>query len=92
VIIKPSVGRIVLYYPAGNKPETDQPHAAQIAYVWSDTCINIGYLDQNGVAKNATSVLLHNEEMPLPTTNYCCWMPYQNAVAQGQIPPTLHAS
>lgn len=76
-MIKPTVGRVVWYYPAGKTPESDQPHAAQIAYVWSDTCINIGFFDQNGIAKNATSVLLYNEEMPLPTTNYCCWMPYQ---------------
>lgn len=92
MIIKPTIGRIVLYYPSGNKPETHQAHPAQIAYVWSDTCINIGYFDQNGIAKSATSVLLHNEEMPLPTTNYCCWMPYQTAVAKGETPAVLHAS
>lgn len=91
-MIKPTVGRNLLYYPSGNTPETHQPHAAHIAYVWSDTCINIGYWDQNGVPKSATSVLLYNEEMPKPTTNYCCWMPYQTAVAKGEVPPVLHAS
>lgn len=92
-MIKPTVGRIVWYYPSGNKPETHQPLAAQIAHVWSDTCINIGYLDANGVAHSATSVLLYQEdEMPMPATNYCCWMPYQKAVASGAIPPVLHAS
>lgn len=93
MILKPSVGRIVLYYPSGNTPETHQPLAAQVAHVWSDTCINIGYLDSNGVANSATSVLLYQEEeMPKPSTNYCCWMPYQTAVAKGATPPVLHAS
>jgi hypothetical protein len=90
-MIKPTNGRIVWYYPSGNTPQTHQPHAAQIAYVWSNECVNIGYLDQNGVQKSATSVLLYQEgEMPMPTSNFCCWMPYQTAVAKGEIPATLH--
>lgn len=92
MLIKPTVGRAIHYYPSGNTPETHQPHSAQIAYVWTNTCVNIGYLDQNGVHKSATSVLLYQEEdMPKPTTNYCCWMPYQTAVAKGEIPAVQHA-
>lgn len=82
-MIKPTVGRVVWFYPLGHTPEKNQPLSAQIAYVHSDACINIGYLDQNGVADHATSVLLYQEdEMPRPTTSYCCWMPNQRGQAQ----------
>jgi len=76
--IKPSIGRVVWYYPGGEKDRKagKQPYSAQIAYVHSDTCINIGYLDNNGVAGSASSVRLLGEgetcEHP-----FCCWMPYQ---------------
>ena len=83
MIIKPTVGRVLHYYPKGNSPEDSQPHAALVALVWSDTCVNLAWFDQNGKAKSATSVLLYQEdEMPKPTTNYCCWMPYQKGQAQ----------
>lgn len=81
-MIKPTIGRVVLYYPHGNTPEDNQAHAALVAYVWSDTCVNLGYFDQNGVAKSATSVLLYDEDsMPKPSTGYACWMPYQKGQA-----------
>lgn len=87
MIIKPTVGRIVWYYPQGNTPEVDQPLAAQIACVHSDNNITIGYLDKSGKARSAQEVLLYQEdEMPMPTTNYCCWMPYQKAAAKGEMP------
>jgi len=82
MIIKPTVGRMLWYYPEGNTPEANQPLAAQIAFVHSDTDINIGYLDKNGKARSVTSVLLYNEGIPMPTTNFCTWMPYQQGQAQ----------
>lgn len=40
---KPSLGRVVHYIDNEGKHYT-----ATIAYVWSDTCVNLGCLDHNG--------------------------------------------
>jgi len=80
-MIKPTIGRVVWHYPHG-MTEAHQPHPALIAYVWSDTCVNLGGFDENGQPYSATSVLLYDEEsMPKPTTGYACWMPYQKGQA-----------
>jgi hypothetical protein len=79
-MIKPTVGRIVWYWPYGKDPKTTAPLAAQIARVWSDDCINIGFLDENGCSRNATSVrLVQTIEDTTPDGSICCWMPYQQA-------------
>lgn len=78
-MIQPTVGRVVWYYPP-RCATTQQPHAALIACVWSDTCVNLAIFDSNGVPypQPPTSVLLVQEGAPVPTGgNYCCWMPYQ---------------
>lgn len=51
---KPSVGRVVHYYDEVGIG----PHAATIAHVWSDTCVNLGVLDSNGEPYSRTSVNL----------------------------------
>lgn len=89
--IRPTVGRVVWFWPQG-KWNGGQPYAAVIAFVHSDRCVNIGYLDSNGVAENATSVALAQEGEPEPRGPFCEWMPYQKQVASGQIPPKLHAN
>jgi hypothetical protein len=79
-MIKPSIGRVVWFYPAGYNPTTDQPLAALIAHVWSDTCVNLAIFDANGVPYPSppTSVLLIQDDGPVPTGGlYCAWMPYQ---------------
>lgn len=58
----------------------DQPLAALVACVWSDTCVNLAIFDGNGapMPKPPTSVLLLQEGNPTPIGgNYCMWMPYQ---------------
>ena len=78
-MIKPSVGRVVLFYPRGHK-SGDQPHVALIAHVWSDTCVNLAIFDANGqpYPPGTTSVLLVQPESEVPTGGqYCTWMPYQ---------------
>lgn len=82
-IIKPTVGRVVWYYPGG-KQEMEagqQPLSAQIAYVHSDICINIGFLSQNGMANNATSVRLFQAGETPHDYAFCMWMPYQQGQA-----------
>ncbi len=82
-MIKPTIGRVVWYYPHG-KTQVDageQPHAGIIAYVHSDTMLNIGYFDQNGVAESSTSVQLVQDGDLIPESGFCCWMPYQKGQA-----------
>lgn len=83
-MITPTIGRVVLYWPpvAIDGVQRAQPHPALISHVWSDTCINVGGFDQNGVPFAACSVLLWNDDMPgKPTSQFAEWMPYQKAQA-----------
>jgi hypothetical protein len=79
VMIKPSIGRIVLFYPKGH-PAHEQPLPAIVAHVWSDTCVNLAIFNANGkpVENPPTSVLLVQPENEKPSGGlYCTWMPYQ---------------
>lgn len=94
-MIKPTVGRVVLYrpFPSDNLAgaSDSEPLAAIVTRVWSDTCVNLCVFDANGVTSSRTSVLLWQEENERPTHGFCEWMPYQKAVASGAQAPTLHA-
>lgn len=86
--IKPTVGRVVWYYPpqagfTGCHPGQGVPLPAMIAKVWSDDCINIGGFDANGMPFNAASVMLfHDDGASLrPGYSYAEWMPYQKGQA-----------
>lgn len=82
-MIKPTVGRVVWYYPAGRSHE-DQPNAAIIAYVHSDMMINVGGFDNNGQPFADTSVLLLQGEGSYGNPGggaWACWMPYQKGQA-----------
>lgn len=46
-MIQPTVGRVVWYYPPGHQPH-EQPYAAIVAHVWSDTCVNLAIFNANG--------------------------------------------
>lgn len=52
----PSVGRAVHVRTAG------QCNAATIAYVWSDTMVNLNVIDTNGNAFGRTSVAMSDEQ------------------------------
>lgn len=83
-MIKPTIGRVVWFqpsHPADQLPR-EQPYAALIAYVHSDTCINVGGFDQNGNHFSACSVkLLQDEDVPPATGYYAMWMPSQKGQA-----------
>lgn len=84
-MIKPTVGRVVYFYPASNvqdagfcPPSAGEPCAAIIAKVWRDDCVNLTVFDASGVAHARTSVMLVQENEPHPENGYFCeWMPFQ---------------
>jgi hypothetical protein len=86
-MIMPTVGRIVWYTPPKSDTTTvrngGQPLAALIATVWSETSVNLAVFDANGVAANATSVpLLQDDPTDRPPEGHFCeWMPYQKIQA-----------
>jgi hypothetical protein len=90
--IKPTIGRRVWYWPSSFdkgrlqlKPDTimqtgdaNQACDAGIAYVHSDTMINVTVADHNGNMHKRTSVPLLGFDDPKPQDNaYCTWMDYQ---------------
>jgi hypothetical protein len=87
MIIKPTVGRIVWFYPdesfKGLNPQYNyldktQPLAAIVTYVWDDRCINLTVFDQASVPFARTSIILRQEDDPKPEGySYAEWMPYQ---------------
>ena len=83
-MIIPTVGRVVWYWKDGDIQIRDnrQPCVALVAYVHSDTLINIAYFDENGHAHNSTSVRLIQQGEPVPPDMpFCTWMPYQTGQA-----------
>jgi hypothetical protein len=87
MLIKPTVGRVVWYRPGqAGELHTGQPFAAIIAYVHSDTLVNLAIFDHNGRMSEPaqTAIPLYQGEGERPATAYCEWMPYQ----QGQAAKT----
>lgn len=91
-MIKPTVGRVVWYrpsvtdmysYPSGFGGP--QPNAAIIAYVHSDSMVNLMVIDHNGNQHSRTSVPLIQDDVgevnPVGGGSYCEWMPYQKGQA-----------
>ena len=77
-MITPTIGRVVWFWPAGAKVE--QPFAATISYVHSDSMVNLSVIDANGNQFAATSITLVQDDAnhALP---FCQWMPYQKGQA-----------
>src|ERR1700756_409916 len=98
-MITPTVGRVVWYHRgarsgfAGRHYE-DQPLAALVAYVNADGTVNLMVADAHGTPFGVSNVPLVQEGEESPGTDgagFAEWMPYQLAVARGEIPPVLHA-
>lgn len=101
-MITPTIGRRVWYWP--NAFDADQsinpqflfhadptqPLDAGIAYVHSDTMVNLSVADQIGINRSRVNVrLLQDDEVAEPGQAYAQWMPYQ--VAQAGIKPISDA-
>lgn len=78
--IEPTIGRVVWFWPPAPLRDS-QPRAATIASVLNNGRVNIGYLDWNGVHRNAVEVLLVQDGEPRPADGFCEWMPYQKGQA-----------
>ena len=106
-MIKPTVGRIVIYTPQpidGLAQNGNEPLAAIVTAVWSDTCVNLAVFDANGIPANRTSVLLLQDDAKRPvrldeetgeeveTGYFCEWMPYQkDLAAKSDLTPRIAA-
>lgn len=78
-MIKPTVGRVVYYYPEKGQPE----QAAIVAKVHDDRCVNLMVIIPDGRTVGMTSIRLAQPEDEIPVTGpYCAWMPFQ--VGQSQ--------
>lgn len=85
-MIKPTVGRVVWFYPSAQDQiakNGKEPLAAIVSCVWSDTCVNLAVFDANGrpAEGGRTSVLLIQDDAPIPDGYYATWMPYQQGQA-----------
>ena len=82
-MIKPTIGRVVWYYPE-NAQLSDQPFPALVCYVHSDEIINVAGFDANGLQFAKTSVPLIQDEAKYreQKNRFACWMPYQKAQAE----------
>ena len=75
-MIKPTIGRVVLYRPHGiNGPTLP----AIICHVWNDQVINIAGFTSNGAPLGATSVRLDQGQEIDEWLPRCEWMPSQIA-------------
>lgn len=82
-MIKPTIGRVVWYWPGG-KPENpgSQPNAAIITHVFTDTNVNLSVFAANGTQYGEIGIELWQGEGQRPASGHCEWMPYQKALAE----------
>lgn len=84
-MIIPTIGRVVWFHPHKGDASIacgDQPLAALVTYVHSDTMVNLAVFDVSGKAHSLTSVYLkQNENEGSIGSMFCEWMPYQKGQA-----------
>ena len=80
-MINPTVGRVVWYYPGDDNiagfNHSGIPLAAIIAYVHSDTMVNLAVFDASGSNYPEVGVPLYQGEGEKPENRFAEWMPYQ---------------
>lgn len=91
MLIKPTIGRVVWYWPPG-RPHTEQPNAAIIAFVHDDQVINVAGFDHDGQLFSVHNVLLIQDPESYGNPSgggWCKWMPYQvgQAMRNGGVSP-----
>ena len=90
-MIEPTIGRVVLVRPKNTMEEQAVRNDCQVAFVHSNTMVNLGCLNENGVHYSEQLVrLVHGDE---PCQPGCCeWMEYQKGQAQEKPPEWLDPS
>jgi hypothetical protein len=69
--MKPTVGRIVHYYP---NEDAREPLAAIVTHVCGDGCVNLAVFHASGgVLCPSPRWVPLIEEGPIPSRNYCKW-------------------
>jgi hypothetical protein len=87
-MIKPTIGRIVWYYPDAQDVQQGGFTAGQeqpgiVCRVWGDTCVNLQVVTQDGGSTARTSVpLVQPGEAVLQDHHYATWMPFQIGAAK----------
>lgn len=90
-MIKPTVGRVVWVHRPHFANDPSQPEAALITFVHSDTLINVGGFDQNGLPFSASLDLIQEGSIPpREGTNWAEWMPHQKAQASISAKPPFY--
>lgn len=80
--IKPTVGRVVYYYPKSSEGLGDGPLAAIVCHVHNDGVVNLGVLGPDGTSHARQSVILVQDGDD--TSFFLChceWMPFQKGQA-----------
>lgn len=92
-MIKPTIGRVVHFFPATTDPlhRNDEPLAATVVRVWSNTCVNLALFDGDGHLHRRTSVLLHQEENERPDSGFAAWPAREGVKLNAQECVTLEA-
>jgi hypothetical protein len=96
-VIIPSIGRVVWFTPAktaDGRGDAKQPYAAIVVYVHGERSVNLVVFDHIGRPHPRLNVqLLQDADEPRDTDGegYASWMPYQKAVAAGELPAVAHA-
>lgn len=80
-MIKPAVGRIVLYRPKDPGYDDDIRHGAMIAHVIDDETVNLMVGNEFGVPFSEQHVKLIHDPIVQPQPGQCEWMPYQHGQA-----------
>lgn len=93
-MIKPTIGRVVHFFPATTDPlhRDGEPLAATIVRVWSQTCVNLALFDGDGHLHRRTSVLLHQEENQRPDAGFAAWPAREGVTLEAKLDSTRSAS
>lgn len=79
-MIKPTVGRVVLYRPTEEERD-DIRHAAIVTMVQHDEMVNLAIFDHNGIPYSCQNVQLVQDDEDECMAGECEWMPYQKGQA-----------
>jgi hypothetical protein len=87
MMIKPTVGRMVWFYPFGSLSPDSACLAAVVTKVWNDRMVNLCVFGEDGTPYPKSSVSLHHDDGQfdyLKSGTHCAWMPFQKGQARLQ--------